>query len=326
MSKILSQDEVDALLSGVESGSIETETKKEAPADGVKLFDLASPEKVVRGRMQGLEMVQEKFNRLYRDSLSTQIKKFVDIKVKTIETIKFGDFIKTIPMPSSINIFKMEPLKGTSLFIIEAPTVFAFVECFFGSPSVRYVKSEGRYFTPIEQKIIRKLVDAALNDLKEGWKTIIEISPQFVSSEMNPQFVNIVTSSEIVIKIEMEVYIEDFSGKMFFCIPFSMLEPIRDKLYSVVKKETHEIDQNVYTIIKDALLSSMVNIIVELGKTEMTIKDMKEMKVGHVIVLKKNVSEELDIKVEGVLKLKGILGIHKGSQAVKITKIIDKTS
>lgn len=324
MSKVLTQDEVDALLSGVETGAIDTEIKKEVPTGEIKTFDLTSPEKVIRGRMQGLEMVQEKFIRLYRESLSAQIKKFVDIKVKVIETIKFGDFIKTIPMPSSINIFKMEPLKGNSLFIIEAPTVFAFVECFFGSPTVRYVKSEGRYFTPIEQKMIRKLVDTAFNDLKEAWKSILNVNPQFINSEMNPQFVNIVTLSEIVIKIEMEVDIEDFSGKMFFCLPYSMVEPIKDKLYSNVKKEAHEVDQNIANVIKDALLSSTVNITVELGKTVMTIKDLIDMKVGNVIVLKKTASEEVDIKVEGVLKFKGIPGLYKGSQAVKITKILEK--
>lgn len=324
MNKILSQDEVDALLSGIESGTIDLGDKEVTKDESVKPYDLANPDKIVRGRMQGLEMVQEKFARLYRESLSAQIKKFVDIKVKSIDVIKFGDFIKAIPMPSSINIFKMEPLKGNSIFVIEAPTVFAFVECFFGSPSVRYVKSEGRYFTPIEQKIIKKIVDVALKDLEEGWKNILEMSTKLVYSEMNPQFINIVTATELAIKIEIEVYIEDFSGKMFFCFPYSMIEPIKDKLYSNLKKEMTDQDQNVINLIKDIIYESTGLLSVELGKTQITIKDLMDLKIGNIIILRKNINEELDVKIQGVTKFKGIPGFSKGNQAVKITKVIDR--
>lgn len=235
MSDILSQEEVDALLRGVQAGEIDTETARDKILSGVRPYDLTSQERIVRGRMPGLEIANERFARFFRNSVSNLIMKFVDISVQGIEIIKFGEFMKTVPFPSSINIFKMEPLRGYSLLVIEAPLVFAFVEFFFGSDSARYVKSEGRAFTSIEQRVIRRIVNIALNDLATSWSGIIPIRPEHVGSEMNPQFVTIVTPSEIVIKVEIHLEVEDFTGKLFFCIPYSMIEPVKEKLYSGIQ-------------------------------------------------------------------------------------------
>ncbi len=215
--KILSQDEIDALLKGVSSGDINTEAEK-VPS-GLRTFDFTSQERIIRGRMPGLEIANDGFARIFRNSVSSLIMRFVDINIQSVDIIKFSEFIKTIPLPSSINIFKMEPLKGYSLFVVEAPVVFAFVEIFFGATSVKNIKSEGRSFTAIEKRIIQKVVDVALNDLSASWQGIAPIHPEFIDSEMNPQVVTIVNPTEIVIKIGINIEIEDFKGKLFFCIP-----------------------------------------------------------------------------------------------------------
>ncbi|NTW60008.1 MAG: flagellar motor switch protein FliM, partial [Nitrospirae bacterium] len=180
MSDLLSQDEIDALLRGVQSGNIGTDEAKQKLMSGIRPYDLTSQERIVRGRMPGLEMANERFARFFRNTVSGLMMKFVDISIHNVQIIKFGEFMKTIPFPSSINIFKMEPLKGYSLLVVEAPLVFAFVEFFFGSASVRNVKSEGRAFTSIEQRVIKKVTAMALNDMAMAWAAIAPLKPEHI--------------------------------------------------------------------------------------------------------------------------------------------------
>jgi len=322
MSDILSQDEVDALLRGVQSGEIGTEEAKQKIMTGVRPYDLTSQERIVRGRMPGLEMANERFSRFFRNSVSGLVMKFVDISIHNVGIVKFGEFMKTIPFPSSINIFKMEPLKGYSLLVVEAPLVFAFVEFFFGGASVRNVKSEGRAFTSIEQRVIKKVVSMALSDLALAWSGIAPIQPEHVGSEMNPQFVTIVTPSEIVIKIEIHIEVEDFTGKLFFCIPYSMIEPVKEKLYSGIQGDKFDLDQRWVTRLKDILMNSAIEVVAEVGKISLTFSDLMSMKEGEVLTLGKCAADDMLIAVEDVPKFKGLPGFSRGNQAIRITKIL----
>ncbi len=322
MNKILSQDEIDALLKGVSSGEVETEAKAEDES-GVKSYDLTSQERIVRGRMPGLEMCNERFARLFRNSISSIIMKFVDVSINSVEMVKFGEFMKTMPLPSSINIFKMEPLKGFSLFVIGAPMVFAFVECFFGGATVRYVKAEGRYFTVIEQKIIKNVVELALADLAGAWHGLSPVQPEIAGSEMNPQFVTIVTPTEVVIKIEIQIEIEDFTGKVFFCIPYSVIEPIKEKLYSGIQGDRQEVDHRLVAKVKEILMDSNVNLRVNLGEAQLTIEEIMDLKVGDVVTLGNSVGDPVELLVENVPKYKVVPGLSKGNQSIKITNFIE---
>lgn len=321
MNKVLSQDEVDALLHGVQSGDIETETARK-DAGGVRPFDLTSQERIIRGRMPGLEMANERFARFFRNSISSIIMKFVDINIHGVEMMKFGEFMKTIPVPSSINIIKMEPLKGFALLVVEAPMVFAFIEYFFGGTSAKHVKSEGRYFTSIEQKIIKKLVGMVLHDMAEAWNVIAQIQPEHVGSEMNPQFVTIVTPTEVVIKIEIHIELEEFTGKIFFCIPYSMVEPVKERLFSGIQGEKSGVDNRWVARLKEILLESYVDIAVEIGRTELTVRELTNLEVGNVISLGKSLSDELVLKIGDIPKLMGTPGFSRGSQALKITRVL----
>lgn len=319
MNKVLSQDEVDALLRGVSSGDIETESSR-GPEEAVKSFDLTSQERIIRGRMPGLEMANERFARSFRNSISSIITNFVEVNIQGITMMKFSEFMKTIPMPSSINMFKMEPLKGYALFVVEAPMVFALVEYFFGGSSAKYVKSEGRYFTQIEQRVIKKVVNLALHDMADAWQVIAPIVPEHTGSEMNPQFVTIVTPTEVVVKIEIHVEVDEFTGKLFFCIPYSMVEPVKDKLCSGIQGDKYGMDDRWITRLKEILLESYVDVSVEIGRATLPVGELMHLEVGDVITLGKAAVEELDVRVSDVPKFKGFPGYSRGNQAVKITK------
>lgn len=321
--KILSQDEVDALLKGVASGEIDTEEAREKIIGGVRPYDFTNQERIIRGRMPGLEIANEAFARLFRSSVSTLLMKFIDISIQSVEVIKFGDFIKTIPVPSSINIFKMDPLKGYSLLVFEAPLVFALIEFFFGGSSAKHIKSEGRAFTPIEQRVIQKVVKLALKDMGAAWSGISHIQPEYISSEINPQFVTIVTPAEIVINVEVLIEIEDFAGKLFFCIPYSMVEPVKEKLYSGIHGDKFETDQRWAHVMRGTLMGMYLNVTVELGSIMVHFKDIMNFEVGTVINLGKSLTEELLVKVEDSPKFMGIPGVSKGNQSVKLTGVID---
>ncbi len=321
--KILSQDEVDALLKGVASGEIDTEEAKGKILAGIRPFDFTNQERIIRGRMPGLEMANESFARLFRNSVSNLIMKFVDISIQNVEIIKFGDFIKTIPVPSSINIYKMDPLKGYSLLVLEAPLVFAFIEFFFGGANAQNIKSEGRAFTTIEQRVIQRVVNMALKDFAASWGGIATLSPEYISSEINPQFVTIVTPAEIVINIEVLIEIEDFAGRLFFCVPYSTVEPVKEKLYSGIQGDKFETDQRWSLIMKNILRQTQVRMTAEIGRLSLTFGDIMKFKTGNVINLGKSVNDDLVIYVEGLPKFKGNPGFSRGNQAVKLTGVIE---
>ncbi len=320
--ELLSQDEIDALLKGVQSGEIDTEEAKERLISGIRPYDFSNQERIVRGRMPGLEISNERFIRFYRNSLTPLLMRHVDINMQGSEIIKFGEFMRTIPFPSSINIFKINPFKGYAIFLIEAPVVFAFVEFFFGSSSAKLIKSEGRAFTSIEQRIIKNVVNVALKDFANAWSGIAEIEPELVGSEMNPQLVTIVTPSEIVIKITIQLEIEDFEGKVYFCIPYSMIEPVKEKLYSLIQSDKFDLDRRWAEKIKENLMLSEVEVRVDLGKTKLSLEALLNLEVGNVITLTNSVKDDIIIKVEDNPLFAGTPGYSKGNQAIKITKIL----
>lgn len=321
MDKILSQEEVDALLQGVQSGEIETEPKKTSE-DGVKPYDFTKEGQIVLTRLQGLEIITEKFTKNLRNSLSSAIMKFVDITVKGIEVIRFGEFMNTIPLPSSINIVRIEPLTGYILVVIDASMIFAFIEYFFGGNGGHRVKIEGRQFSPIEQKIIKKLVSISISDLVTAWNTLMPIKAEHVSSEMNPRFVTIANPTEYAIKVEISIEMEGSKGRLFLCIPYSVVEPIKEKLSSSVQESKIRVDEKDIEQIKEIIMDSCVDIVIEIGETELTIDELLSLEVGNVVMLNKSISDPLIVRVEGVPKFKCLPGLRKGSQAIKITEMI----
>ncbi|NOY40075.1 MAG: flagellar motor switch protein FliM [Nitrospirae bacterium] len=321
MSDILSQDEVDALLKGVKEG--EVATMPQVPPDGIRVYDLTNQERIIRGRMPGLEMVKERFAGLFRVSLSNFINKFIDVTAQGISIVKFEEFMKTISLPSSINMFRIHPLKGHALMVLEAPLIFALVEYFFGGNSPSPVKTGGRSFTPVEQRLINKVLTLALGDLQNALAELVEVKTEFAGSETNPQFVTLIPKTETLIKVEFHVEMENLTGKIYLGIPYSLVEPIKEKLYSGNTSNTIDVDKGWIKRLVESLNESFVNITVELDRAELKLKDVLNLQTGDIITLGKSVADELVVKVEGVPKFYCTPGHHRGSQAVKITRSIE---
>jgi flagellar motor switch protein FliM len=320
MEDILSQEEVDALLKGISEGEVETEKVEEV--SGVKVYDFTGQEKIVRGRMPSLDIANERIARNFRLSLSAAIRRMVDVTNVNVNITKFYDFMRAVPFPSSINIFRMEPLRGFGLLVFDAPMIFSLIEFFFGGTGKGYYKPEGREFTPIEQKIIHKVVLMFFNDMEEAWKPIYPIVPTYVRSEMNPQFVTIVTPVDVVIKVEFVLEIEGKQCRVYLCIPYGTVEPIKEKLYSAFSADRDELDIKWLERLKEGLKEIPIEVVGLLGRSRVSVQEVLAFKTGDVLLLDKRADDNIYVLMEGVPKFEGRFGIFKGSYALKIAKVL----
>jgi flagellar motor switch protein FliM len=324
MSNILSQEEVDALLRGISGGEVETEVVDHAVSEGVISYDLTSQDRIIRGRMPTLEMLNEKFSRIFRGTMSSTIRKVVNISAMSTDMLKFGEFMKTLPVPTSMHIFKIDPLRGSALFVFESKIIFTLVDLLFGGSGTAPYKVEGREFTPIENNLIKKIVLSALADLEIAWKVLIDLKISYLRSEINPQFAQIVPPTDVVIVINFEVELEYTTGVMSICIPYSSLEPVREKLQAGYQSENMEVDKVWASKFKDYLMHAGLDVLVELGKTEISGKDLLNLQKGDVIRLNQFSTDPLTVFVEGIPKYRVEPGYHKGNMAGRIIEIIPK--
>ncbi len=318
MEKILSQDEVDALLKGLSDGDIET-TKESAPAqENVRSFDLANQDRIVRGRMPTLDIINDRFSKIHRISLSGSLRRMLDINVCQAEMIKFGEFIRTLPVPTSLHILKMDPLRGHVLFMIESRLIFNLVDCFFGGSGKGSYKIEGRDFTSIEYRVINKVVKQVLQDLEQAWQPITAVSFGFVRSEVNPQFATIIPPTDVVIVVRYELEMDRMMGRMALVLPYSTIEPIRSKLYASYQSDQLEVDAEWILRLRRLLHDVPVQLSVELGNTCLKGAELMNMEIGDVIMLDNDVNRPLLAKVEGVPKLRVTPGICRGNMAFQV--------
>ena len=324
MSKILSQDEVDALLKGMSGGEIEVETDTGPDADGVIVYDLTNQDRIIRGRMPTLEIINDRFARLFRTTLSSALRKIVDMTTTSVDMVKFGEFMRSLPVPTSLHIFKMDPMRGHAIFVLESKLVFNLVESFLGGSGAGEVKIEGRDFTAIEHQLTRKVVHLALKDLEQAWKPVHEVTMVYQRTEINPQFASIVPPTDVVIVIKFEMEMEHAAGTITVCIPYSTVEPIRSKLYAGFQSDQLEVDHEWMRRFRVQLREAEVELTVELGRTEIRSGDLLKLKVGDVLTLDKDVSDYLIAMVEGVPKFKGRPGIYRGAKAFRVEGVAEK--
>jgi flagellar motor switch protein FliM len=320
---IISQDEVDALLNGLADGAIGTEDTGDSRPFEVRPYDFIEYKSTVSNKMPGLEIINHNFSKLLRTSIYKFMLKYFDINIRKIETMTYSDFISTVTVPSSMNIFTMEPLIGDALLVLESPLVFAFVEGFFGGSAVHYIKSDGRAFTQIEQRVIRKVVDVILEDVESAWQVISPVKSKYVKSEINPPFVSIAAPEQSIINIEVQLVMEDFSGRMSLCIPDSMLEPVKEKLYSGIQSDRYESNLRWEHELTESLMNTDLHLSADLGKITMNFEDLLNLKEGSILNLSRSASDELVIKIEDSPKFKGIPGVCKGKHAVKLSGSIN---
>ena len=341
MNQILSQSEVDALLAAVSEGDVPASSSSSGNSGNnnnvksingsviqgknVIAYDLTSQDRIIRGRLPQLEVIYEKFMRSFRVSLSAALRKIASITLTSTEFLKFGEFINTLPIPTCMSVLRFNNLRGSAIFVIESKLAYALVDSYFGGADRPYTKIDGKEFTPIELQIVKKVVDLAIHDLEISWSTIEKIDCSFQRTEINPQFVGIVPPTDVVIASTFDVELEQASGTVAIVIPYSTIEPIKQKLSTGFQVESDQTDKKLWTsIIKEQLLETEVDIKVNLGETEVKLKDLMTLKVGDVIPLTQDSSGELDVQVENVKKFKGYYGVHHGTVAMQITRQIEK--
>jgi len=320
MSEILSQEEVDSLLDGLDSGEIETEkdVEKPEPVEDIVAYDFTSQDKVVRARMPTFDVINERLSREIRVTLSNLLQTNLDVSASPFDTLKFSEFVRSLPVPTSLHIFRMEPLRGNGLIIFESQLVYNLIDTFFGGEALGKARVEGREFTAIEEVMIKKAVVAVLDNIQASWAPIEDVTITLTRSEMNPQFTAIVLPTDIVIVTRFEIELEQSAGNLVVCYPYSMIEPLRKKLSSGVQAEAEEVDTNWSRAIKDVILNSTVDMRIQLGRAEITGEKLLYMQKGDVIQLDNSAGEPLTCYVDGLEKLRGYAGVQRGVQAFKI--------
>lgn len=346
MNQVLSQSEVDALLAAVSEGEVGTADNGGAAGGGgsgggagavsggngrvqeekvVVTYDLTSQDRIIRGRLPQLEVIYEKFMRSFRVSLSSALRKIASLTLASTDFLKFGEFINTLPMPTCMSVLRFSTLRGSALLVIESKLAYALVDSFFGGADRPYTKIEGKDFTQIELSIVRKVVELAIDDLEAAWASVEKIGASFVRTEVNPQFVGIVPPTDVVIASTFDVELENANGTITIVIPYATIEPIKQKLSSGFQVESDQTDKKLWTsIIKEQLYETDMNILVNLGETEISLRQLMKLQVGDVIPLDQDSSGEFDIQVEGVKKFKGYYGIHHGTVAMQVTQRREK--
>lgn len=318
--KILSQEEIDALLAGLAEGKIETETEKKTEIGEVRPFDFRNYTISARLRIPGLEVISEQLIRSLRMHLSTILREAIDIHSLPLQMERFKDFLNRIPVPTSIHIFKLEPLKGQSLLVIDATLAYLFIERFLGGEG-KHVRVEGREFTSIEQKLIKKVVNVIFNELEKAWRNIIPVKAKYIRGEVNPQFARVLMPEETVIVTGYNIELEAISGKILFCYSLNTLQPVKEKLYSPYQFEEY-VDLAWRKSLERYVFNSEVDLSAILGKTIITLEDLLNLEEGDVIVLDKKVEEPVEIYIEGVPKMLGKLGVFKNRMAVQVQKFL----
>ena len=319
MSKILDQDEVDALLRGLSGGEIESETDILEDDTGVVVFDLSNQDRIIRGRMPVLEIINDRFARLASNAMANAMRKRADVNPISIDMSKFGDFMRSLPVPTSINIFKLDPLRGNAILVVDSRLVFAMVESFFGGAGTQ-PKIEGRDFTPIEMAIINRVVRIALENMEESWQPVHEVHIELVRSEVNPQFAAIVPPSDVVVVVTFEVELENAIGSLIVCLPYATIEPIRSKLYASFQTERLEVDHAWIARFKERLMETPVELVVRFGRSQITGRQLLSLKPGDILMLDNDVDDLLEAEIQGVRKFQGIPGQVKSNKAFQIVK------
>ena len=317
--QILSQDEVDALLQGITGDS---QTLEHAPveAGGVRSHDLASAERIVRGRMPTLEIVNERFARNIRLGLFGLVRKTPEVSIGGVKLLKYSAFLREIVVPTNFNIVNVRPLRGAGLIVCEPTLVFAVIDTLFGGAGKYHTRIEGRDFSPTEQRIIARLVAVITTEYKKAWQGIYPLELEHQRSEMQPQFANIATPGEVVVTTSFTLEIGDTSGTIHFCIPYATLEPIRDVLYSAAQGDEAEPDQRWLDLMKEQLQSASVEVVAELAQAPATVEQLLSLKAGDFIEL--DLHPAIQAKVAGVPVFDCHYGTSNGKYALKVNQLL----
>ena len=316
---LLSQDEIDALLHGVDDGLVQAETAVEPGS--VKSYDLTSQDRIVRGRMPTLEMINERFARYTRISMFNMLRRSADVAVGGVQVMKFGEYVHSLYVPTSLNLVKIKPLRGTALFILDAKLVFKLVDNFFGGDG-RHAKIEGREFTPTELRVVRMVLEQAFVDLKEAWQAIMEVNFEYINSEVNPAMANIVGPSEAIVVSTFHIELDGGGGDLHVTMPYSMIEPVREMLDAGFQSDLDDQDERWSKALREDVLDVSVPLSATVARRQLRLRDILHMQPGDVIPVE--LQDELVMRANGVPSFKVKLGSHKGNLALQVVEPIGR--
>ena len=317
----LSQDEVDALLKGVTGEADEVEAAAETA--GVRPYNMATQERIVRGRMPTLEVINERFARQMRLGLFNFMRRSADISVGPIRIIKYNEFIRNLVVPTNLNLVQAKPLRGTALFIFDPNPVFLIVDNLFGGDGRFHTRVEGRDFTQTEQRIIQRLLGVVFEEYQKSWKPVYELKFEYLRSEMNTQFANIATPNEVVVVTTFNIEFGPTAGEFHICMPYAMIEPVRDLLYSSMQGDHLEVDKRWLRLLAQQVQTAEVELTAVLGRSAVTFNQILKMKAGDVIAL--DIPEAITAAVDGVPVMECHYGLFNGQYALKVEKMLAGT-
>lgn len=321
MSDLLSHEEIDALLKGVDEGDFELKINEREDKGSAKNYDFSSQERIVRRRIPTLEMINERFSKYLRTSLLKFLHHAPELFISDIEVLKFSDYIRGLRIPTNLNIIRFSPLRGRALIVIEPSLIFSAVDSFFGGGGQLYKVAEEREFTPTEMRVIQILLDMIFNDLKEAWDPVMALNFEYMSSEVNPYFANIASAEDIVVITTINIMLEGSGGSINIVMPYSMIEPIR-ALLDVIGDDSDDGDETGSQwklSLRNEVLGAAVSMNSPLVEKSLSIREILQLKKGDVIPI--DMPKTVLLKVEGVPVFTGKACASEGYYAVQI---IDK--
>ena len=323
MTDLLSQDEIDALLHGVDD--VEEEEVEES-GDGrgrsATEYDFSSQDRIVRGRMPTLEMVNERFARHMRISLFNMMRRTAEVSINGVQMIKFGEYVHTLFVPTSLNMVRFRPLKGTGLITMEARLVFILVDNFFGGDGRYHAKIEGREFTPTERRIIQMLLKLIFEDYKEAWAPVMDVSFEYLDSEVNPAMANIVSPTEVVVISSFHIELDGGGGDFHVALPYSMLEPIRELLDAGVQSDKEDTDLRWSKALRDEIMDVKVDLTTKMMDFDLSLRQIMELQAGDIIPIE--MPDHITVLVEDLQTYRSKLGRSREHAALKIIEKIKR--
>ena len=319
----LSQDEVDALLKGVAGEADEAPPEALDPSQA-RPYNLATQERIVRGRMPTLEIINERFARQLRIGLYNFLRRGVEISVGTVKVSKYSEFIRNLVVPTNLNLVQFKPLRGTALMILNPDLVFLIVDNLFGGDGRFHTRIEGRDFTQTEHRIIQRVLAIVFESYEKSWEPVYPLKFEFMRSEMNTQFASIATPNEVVVSVTFSIELGQVSGEMHFCMPYSMLEPIKDLLTSALQAENLEVDKRWIRLMRQQIQLAEVELVADLGTSVVSLRDIVNMQVGDVIPL--TIPQTIEAKVDGVPVMECAYGKFNGQYTLRVEKLLGNSA
>jgi len=320
MDDILSQDEVDALLKGMGGGDVDTEDDDTSDGKEAQSYDFTNQERIVRGRLPALDIINERFARGFQRHFNEMIMSSVEVTAGEVKIIKMIDYLRNLFVPTSLNIYRIDPLNGVALFTLDSKLIFTAVDIYFGGTGLLPFKIEGREYTPVEMSMVRSILDITTENLAKAWGPVMDIEIEYMHSEMNPKFAGIVDPTDMIVVSQINVRFEGVEGRVDIVMPYAMLEPVRDKLEEGVQNLQGDSDNRWSRTLKEEAKNIDIDLSVNLTELQMSMDDLMKMEKGDIIPL--DMPEQVTIKAEGISILRGALGESNKKKAVKVEQVL----